>query len=283
MKIFDLKSLLLCGVMGLFTCCNTQVRGVAENKVTWDSLVVKRTYHMMNVDTNPACSLHVKFIYPTDFPDINVLNATKKQFILDYFGSKYADLSPELAAAKYAEDFVLTFKEDEKDFAKEKDTESRPSEIEDSWYDMNETASNHILYNRNNLLSFMILKESYNGGAHSAHSYTNRVIDLSTGLRITEKELFREDYQDDLAKIIVECIALANNVGDALELENIGFFNIKEIYPNKNFYVDEMGITYIFNEYEIAAYALGAVTVRIPYEKIRHLLLPSAPIASLAF
>ena len=129
----------------------------------------------------------------------------------------------------------------------------------------------------------MILKESYNGGAHSAHSYTNRVIDLSTGLRITEKELFREDYQDDLAKIIVECIALANNVGDALELENIGFFNIKEIYPNKNFYVDEMGITYIFNEYEIAAYALGAVTVRIPYEKIRHLLLPSAPIASLAF
>lgn len=113
--------------------------------------------------------------------------------------------------------------------------------------------------------------------------HTNRVFDLKTGERITEAEIFVEDYQDDLAKIIVDAIALCNNVDKASDLENIGFFNINEIYPNKNFYVDDIGITYTFNEYEIAAYVVGATSVRIPYEKIRHLLRKESPIARIAF
>jgi glycerol-3-phosphate O-acyltransferase len=109
------------------------------------------------------------------------------------------------------------------------------------------------------------------------------VIDLKTGRRVMENEIFIDDYQDDLAKVIVESIALLNNVDDANDLEDIGFFNVNEIYPNKNFHVDETGITYTFNEYEIAAYALGATSIQIPYEKIRHLLRKESPIASLVF
>jgi hypothetical protein len=124
--------------------------------------------------------------------------------------------------------------------------------------------------------------EYYKGGAHNAHQYTNRVVDLRTGRRITENEIFVDDYQDALAKIIIDGIALANNV-EVPELENIGFFDINEIYPNRNFHIDETGITYTFNEYEIAAYVVGPVSVKIPYEKIGHLLRRESPVSHIVF
>jgi hypothetical protein len=266
----------------MLTCCSTGVKTAVKNDVQWDSLWVDKSYHLMNVDTNPGCFLQIRFVYPVDFPDKNVLKSAQQQFIIDYFGDKYADMTPEMAVEKYSEDYINTFKQDEKDFLKEEKDE-HPFEIEEVWNNSNEISSNQILYNQNNLLSVEICKEFYTGGAHGAHNYTNRVFDLKTGLRITESELFIEDYQDDLAKIMVDGIAVANNVDNALELENMGFFNINEIYPNKNFYVDDVGITYTFNEYDIAAYALGPVTVQLPYEKIRHLLRPNSPIAAIAF
>ena len=45
--------------------------------------------------------------------------------------------------------------------------------------------------------------------------------------------------------------------------------------------MDEEGITYSFNEYEIAAYVVGVTNVRLPYQDIRHLLKDESPIAHL--
>ena len=60
-------------------------------------------------------------------------------------------------------------------------------------------------------------------------------------------------------------------------------FSIDEIFPNGNFLIDDNGITYTFNEYEIAAYVVGATNVHLPYEEIQYLLKKESPIAHLAF
>ena len=157
------------------------------------------------------------------------------------------------------------------------DTSDRPSLPE------YELLSDSILFNQKDVLCYSVYRE-YNAGTPSpVRTYTNWVIDLKTGNRVTESEIFNEDYKDDLAKIIVDAIALYNNVDKVADLENIGFYNINEIYPNRNFYVDDIGITYTFNESDIAAGALGATSVRIPYEKVRHLMRHDSPIAHLVF
>ena len=94
-------------------------------------------------------------------------------------------------------------------------------------------------------------------------------------------ELRLEGYEEKLAQLLVDQIAKQNNVANNKELENIGFFSIDEIFPNGNFMVDETGITYSFNEYEIAAYVVGATHVQLPYKEIRHLLRDDSPISSL--
>ena len=70
--------------------------------------------------------------------------------------------------------------------------------------------------------------------------------------------------RDSLAQILIDHIAKQNKVENPKDLENIGFFSVEEIFPNGNFLVDEDGITYTFNEYEIAAYVVRETNVFLP-------------------
>ena len=152
-----------------------------------------------------------------------------------------------------------------------------------AWFSYYEMSTNDIAYNQNDILSYSIYVENYTGGAHGSHATANHVINMKTGAPVTESDIFIEDFQDDLAQILVDRIAKQNSVENAKDLENIGFFSIDEIFPNNNFLIDENGITYTFNEYEIAAYVVGATSVHLPYEEIQYLLKKESPIAHLAF
>ena len=282
MKIYIVKTFFVWIVaVGLLSACGSDAKKVKENDIRFDTMALKESYHIKNIETNPGCSLQINFVFPVEYQNQQVLKAVQQQFVRAFLGDDYMQFSPREAVNQYAENYLNDFKKRETDF--ESDVEEHGSEPNDEWYSSYEILSDSIYYNQNDLLSMVVSKEYDTGGAHNAHHYTNRVIDLKTGERVTEAAVFIEDYQDDLAKIIVDAIALYNNVDKASDLENIGFFNVNEIYPNKNFYVDEVGITYTFNEYEIAAYVVGATSVRIPYEKIRHLLRKESPIVHIAF
>lgn len=281
MKILFFKSFILSFLIFTIIGCSNSSTKVVENNIQFDSLAVDKIYHMMDIETNPGCSIQIKFIYPTNFNDKKILSLLQQQFIACYFGEDYANLTPKDAANRYMEYYIDDFKQQEKDFLA--DQHNHQEEPDESWYSSNETSNNQIVYNQNNLISLVINKEYYKGGAHNAHSHLNYVFNLETGKRIMESEIFIDDYQDDLATIIIREIAALNNVNEANDLENIGFFNINEIYPNRNFYVDAKGINYTFNEYEIAAYVVGPVFVHLPYEKIQHLLRKDSPIANIAF
>ena len=44
--------------------------------------------------------------------------------------------------------------------------------------------------------------------------------------------------------------------------------------PNGNFYVSEEGITWVYNPYEIAAYASGVIELPISWETLKPFLQP---------
>ena len=260
--------------------CNSVTKNISDNNIRFDSLVVDKTYHLLGVETNPQCSLQIKFVFPTDYADKDILLLVQQQFISGFLGNEYIRFSPKDAVERYAQDFIEAYMAEEDNFQIE--LENHGYDTMEAWYSYSETSNNQLIYNRNDIVSFTVYKDCYYGGAHGSHYYINRVIDLKTGFQVTENEIFADDFQDALAKIIVNVIASSNQV-KVSELEDIGFFNVNEIYPNRNFYVDETGITYTFNEYEIAAYVVGTVSVQIPYEQIRHLLRQESPVATIAF
>lgn len=261
--------------------CNIGTKKTTDNDVTFDSISVDKTYHLLENPENPNCNLQINFTYPAKYDNKDILKKIQQQFVYSYFGDGYENLSPEEATAKYTEDYLNNYKDLEDEYKAEvvKADETPVG----AWFSYFEMSSDDIAYNKNDILSYTVNFENYTGGAHGAHSFTNHVIDMKTGNLIKEDDIFIEGFQEDLAQILIDRIAKQNTVENPKELENIGFFSIDEIFPNGNFLIDDNGITYTFNEYEIAAYVVGATNVHLPYEEIQYLLKKESPIAHLAF
>lgn len=282
MKTCVYKSLTVLVVISLFLSgCKTKTKGSVENNIGFDSITVDKVYHLMENVENPSCTFQLKFTYPVKMEDKQVLSLVQKQFIRDYFGDNYENLSPQEAVSQYTEDYIASYKELEDDFRLE--IERSNGQPVTSWFSYYEMSDNAIEYNRNDLLSYSVSFSNYTGGAHGANSTRYHVIDLKTGKPVTEESIFIDNYQEQLALILVDKIAALNEVQDAKELENIGFFSVDEIFPNDNFMIDDTGITYAFNEYEIAAYVVGLIEVHIPFNEIEYLIRRDSPIAHLVF
>lgn len=278
MKTPITKGLLMVALIGLIVACTETKKDVA-NDIRFDTIEVEKTYNLLENPENPNCNLQIKFTYPSAYGNKEVLKKIQTQFVSSYFGDAYEGLSPEEAVKKYTEDYIEAYKDLEDDFATEM-KRAKDSPV-GSWFSYYEMSENETVYNRNGLLSYMVAFENYTGGAHGAHSYFNHVIDLKTGEPVLEKDVFIEDFEDELAELLVAEIAKQNEVSDPKELEDMGFFSVDEIYPNGNFLVNETGITYSFNEYEIAAYVVGVIHVHLPYEGIERLLQQESPISHL--
>ena len=235
----SMLALLLIGILA--TGCDTGTKKASENSITFDSISVEKTYHLLDNPDNPNCNLEIKFVYPRKYSDKEVLKNLQRQFVSSYFGENYEQLSPEEAVRKYTDDYLAAYKDLEEDYKAEvaKSDETPVG----SWFSYYEMSSDDIAFNQDDIISYTVSFENYTGGAHGAHSYNNHVVNLKTGKPITEEEIFVDNYQDNLARILVDQIAKQNNVSDAKELENIGFFSVDEIFPNGNFLVDETGIT----------------------------------------
>lgn len=259
--------------------CNTGSKNTVENNIKFDSISVEKIYHLLDNPDNPNCNLQINFVYPVQYANKEILKKIQQQFILSYFGDGYENFTPEEAVKNYTEEYLNAYKDLENDFKAEVE-KSNDSPV-GAWFSYYEMSSDKITYNQNDILSYVVFFENYTGGAHGAHSYMNHIIDLKTGKPITEEDIFVENFQENLAKILVEKIAKQNNVTDPKELENIGFFSVDEIFPNGNILIDKDGITYTFNEYEIAAYVVGAIQVQLPYAEIEHLLKKDSPISLL--
>ena len=261
--------------------CNIGTKKTTDNDVTFDSISVDKTYHLLENPENPNCNLQINFTYPAKYDNKDILKKIQQQFVYSYFGDGYENLSPEEATAKYTEDYLNNYKDLEDEYKAE--VAKADETPVGAWFSYFEMSSDDVADNKNDILSYTVNFENYTGGAHGAHSFTNHVIDMKTGNLIKEDDIFIEGFQEDLAQILIDRIAKQNTVENPKELENIGFFSIDEIFPNGNFLIDDNGITYTFNEYEIAAYVVGATNVHLPYEEIQYLLKKESPIAHLAF
>jgi hypothetical protein len=222
-----------------------------------------------------SCHLSIKFTYPSAYKDQDKLHKLQYTFIERMFSMNYAGLSPQQAVDSFKTQYVKDF-EGEKFIDDDYDWES---ETDFQYYLILE---NKITYNRNNLVSFLVNSESFEGGAHGAHGIFGYVINLNTGEYITEDSFAGIDYKKNISNILVKKIAESKKVSDPKQLENMGYNNIADIVPNGNFTIDEKGITYYFNEYEIAAYFIGITEVFIPYGELKAFIANDGnPIAAL--
>jgi hypothetical protein len=186
-------------------------------------------------------------------------------------------LAPPDAVNKYIEDYIEKYKDD----AKNRFPEWGNSDDAEDYFSYYKTLETKILFDADGLLSYQISSMDYKGGANSSTAYNNIVINLKTGKILTEEDIFVPDYQNILNALLIKKIVIRNNGQTPEDLLKLGYWGIEDLTSNENFYVDNTGITYIFNPGEYAALSLGEIRVFLPYDEIRDILKDNSPISIL--
>ena len=90
------------------------------------------------------------------------------------------------------------------------------------------------------------------------------VFNRKTGALLTEQDFFQEGYQKPVAELMKEAVQqdLANDP------ELMSLVEPDLVAPNGNFSVDQEGITWVFQPYEIGPYALGLVNATVSWEDL---------------
>lgn len=256
--------------------CSQKQKEFGDNDIKFDSIRIVAVQYLFDDSTKPNCNLDLQFVYPVDFNDKKVLTVIQNQFIGSFFGEDYINLTPQQAAEKFKSDYLAEYKNVEKEYLIDKAQTDVEEPAPDSWYSRFLTKNIQIKFNKNDLLGYLVSDEIYK-------NYIYRLLNLTNGEFLTEKDIFLEDdYQTELGSLLTAELMKQNKVSSPDKLVDLGYFGAVELLPNDNFMISEKGITYLYNRYEIASDLCGSVEIFVPYESLAYLLNPKSPVAQLA-
>ncbi len=255
----------------VFASCKKRVGKPTE--VKFDSILVEKQIPLLheNDTTLPFSDIKINFIFPEKFGKKEDLSRLQQIFVGTFFENPiYDTLSPQQAIDKYIEDYTNEYQALSNTFYEEK---ARLKGEMPQWYWYSLNISNKIMFQNDSLLVYAVEHSEYTGGAHGSFKliYTN--IDLNRVVTLSEEDLFVPDYYRPLTEKIINNLMKKYNVSEPELLLEHGFFTIDDIMPNNNFYLNEEGINYTFNQYEIAPYAMGVINVTIPYSELEDILI----------
>ncbi|MDN5306313.1 MAG: hypothetical protein PWQ53_972 [Bacteroidota bacterium] len=281
----------------IFSACNTKKSNIPQdNDVVFDTLYLSQQMFLDNDPSKSSCNLEIRLVYPVASKKMNIDTLTNL-WTSCIFGQSNTEISLQQAAKSYIDTYFQRYRQDAENFRENRFDKDPLSALTDSsyftseeeadeprreFYSYYETLTDTVTYNQNDLISLQVRRVSNKGGSESYETFRNFVIDLKTGNILSEKDIFIEGYEPQLRRIIINKLLKQNGVNDISELEQLGYFGVNEIVPNRNFLIDAKGITFIFNKGEYSAYLISAPVIFIPYEEIRHLLRENTTVWKLA-
>jgi len=266
--IFNIASVIF---LILFLSCSKTDK---KETIDYSSLLTTQTYNLekqtgdcSTEDAGNCAIIQIEYleVFYDEYPAIQEkINSRILNELLKPFGAEKAN--------ETFEDMMLTFIEEYINFKKEFPKSQQLWKLE-------RVASE--LFNSNNIFCCEILEYSFLGGAHpnSLTKFLN--FDLSTGNELELKNLLIDGYLEKINIIGEKIFRQMNEIEPNKDLTEAGFwFDNDKFSINNNFTVDENGITFYYNNYEITDYASGPTDLYIPYDSIKNLIKPDGLLGS---
>ncbi|WP_124642726.1 RsiV family protein [Amniculibacterium aquaticum] len=140
--------------------------------------------------------------------------------------------------------------------AKSGDTSYQP-DFEQTWWD---NSSMKLVSNTNDILTLSYFGDGFSGGAHGYYFENYKVFDLKDNKVISQNDVFNNPKDAKWSKILMDHFVNKDQKEMLL---------VDKIELNNNFYFDKDQITFVYNQYEITAYAAGVVKISVPFKDIK--------------
>ncbi|MDR2608157.1 MAG: DUF3298 and DUF4163 domain-containing protein [Treponema sp.] len=113
--------------------------------------------------------------------------------------------------------------------------------------------------------------ESFTGGAHGMREQRYFVIDRLSGRQIDTAFIIKNGAEGELTALINEALRSRMDPGSGTTLKDGGFFE-ETVEITENFFLDRAGMSFHWDQYEIAPYSMGPIEVSIPWKQLSALL-----------
>lgn len=246
--------------------------GCERNALQTTSLSSEQVCYLTDAQEDSlTVSIHIE--YPTAIGKTDALNNIQRDLKHRLFGEAYIDMEPQQALDAYVAMLKTEYKINnlplKEDWEKDnRDFEYAPICCEE------QVLTGSVMGEVKGILSYCVERYVYTGGAHGSNFRQFVNYNLQTGEQIDEEQLFAENYQEPLTQLLLQYMVEQNDeIALIQDLQEAGY-NVDDIHPNDNFYLAEEGITYVFNPYDIAPYALGETEILIPWSALQNILKP---------
>lgn len=237
-------------------------------KYSQTSTKLKMNYHSMeygDCEGEPCAKIY--YFYPTliDFHNYDVQNKTNKNILTQIISSQVEEV--QASGSENWKVLMNNFIEEYKSFEEEAESEFRMR-----W---ESSLTPTIRYNENNILSIEMMSYSFLGGAHGNYFISHYVYDLRTGELVALDDVLNKGYKSVITKIAEAEFRKVFEIPKNHSLNDSGFWFENEVFIlNNNFSINQEGIVFQFNPYEIGPYAIGAPAFTIPYAQISSFIKP---------
>ncbi len=135
-----------------------------------------------------------------------------------------------------------------------------------------------VRYQADRIVSLNFELSFFLGGAHPQYASTFTSFNTATGARIRLADVLIAGYEPRLTQIAEKTFRESNGIKPGATLRDAGytFFQNDTFALNDNFWIGPKGITFYYNPYEIAPYAMGTTELLLPYRAIKDLIKPDA-------
>ncbi len=137
-------------------------------------------------------------------------------------------------------------------------------DFKQSW---NKNSHMKILSEQNGYLTLKYYGDGFTGGAHGYYYEFYKVFDLEKNKTLQLADVLISQNADIWDRILMD-----NFLKNDLELGQSKMLLVKRIPLTRNFYFDNNNLYFLYNQYEIAAYAAGPVRIKVPFSDIKPIL-----------
>ena len=220
------------------------------------SISVERMASLTRDNDSPTCqvSLNMAFLKGPIAEVANAVNSAVVKQLFDMEGLTLEQAADSFAN-KYTRDYVKNFAPLYRD--------DHGDEQKRAWYNYIFNMNTRVESRCEHVVTYFTELDYYEGGAHGINQLLTMNFDDRTGEQITLSDIFVPGYQPQLEHLLLEKLLESTGAKDLDDLHDKGYLYSMDMFAPENFVLDDDGITFIYNPYEIAPYSMGKTELSV--------------------
>lgn len=269
--------------MGLFSslmlqgCIETKTSSPAKvSSIQSDTLVTLKE----GDQNSPKCKISVDFMYLEPGSENDSVSGGINSILQRMaFGANYSSMQPSEAVSKVISKYAADYqKELVKYYEADIHNGMKPDELP-AWYNYEYEISSYLKMNNDSIWNYSVTAFQYTGGAHPNTIIKWSNILASSGKELTKDMVFKKSKEKEITALIMK--HLIKEVNTRLETDTItsvdglrenGALLDVDLYIPDNFMLEEDHVSFLYNRYDIAPYAMGEFIIEVPYAEIETMM-----------